>query len=91
MVIHLKLGFQTPETVSVRGRDFCRRRTNSRKSPTLTPHRMTTPEIKALVIGFIGWEGSPNAVGGEDEEKQKLETDVLSHGLNMNVFVSFIS
>lgn len=79
MVIHLKLGFQTPEAVSVRGRDFCRRRTNSRKRPTLTPHRMTTPEIKALVIGFIGWEGSPNAVGEENEEKQKLETDMYFH------------
>lgn len=76
MFIHLKLGLQTPEALVVRRRDFCRRRTDSRKKPTLTPPRMTTPEIRALVTGFIGWEGSPDAVGWEDEEKQKLETDM---------------
>lgn len=71
------MGFQTPEAVRDGRRDFCRRRTDSRKKPTLTPPRMTTPEIRALVTEFIGWEGSPEAGGWEGEEKQKLETDTF--------------
>ncbi len=77
MFVHLKLEFQTPEAVGVGRRDFCRRRTESRKKPTLTPPRMTTPEIRALVTGFIGGEGSPDAGGWKGEEKQKLDTDVF--------------
>ncbi len=75
MFIHLKLGFQTPEAVDVGRRDFCRRWTDSTKKPTLTPPRMTTPEIRALVTGFIGWGRSPDAGGRKVEEKQKLEAD----------------
>lgn len=65
MFIHLKLGFQTPEAVDVGRWDFSRRRTDSRRKATLTPPRMTTPEIRALVPGFMGWEGSPDAAGGK--------------------------
>lgn len=65
---HLKLGFQTPEAAAVERRDFCRRWSNSSKKPTLTTPRMTTPEIRALVTGFMGWEGSPDAGGGKDEQ-----------------------
>lgn len=68
--IHLKPGFQTP--VFVWRRDFCTRWTDSRKKPTLTPPRMTTPEIRALVTGFSGWEESSDAVGW------KVETDMIS-------------
>lgn len=75
--IHLKVGFQTPEPALDGRRDFSRRRTDSRKKPTLTPPRMTTPEIRALVTGFISWEGSPEAGGWDGEEKQKLETDMF--------------
>lgn len=69
MFIHLKPGFQTPEDAVVWRRDFCRRRTESRKKPTLIPPRTTTPTIRALVTGFIGWEGAPDAGGRKGEEK----------------------
>lgn len=68
MCIHLKLGFQTPEAAVVERRDFCRRCSDSSKKPTLTTPRMTTPEIRALVPGFIAWEGSPDAGGGKGEQ-----------------------
>lgn len=77
MFIHLKLGFQTPEAVDVGRRDFCRRWTDSRKRHTLIPPRMTTPEIRALVTGFICLEGLPDSGGWKDEEKQKIETDMF--------------
>lgn len=78
MFVHLKVGFQTPEDVVVGRRDFCRRRSDSRTKPTLTPPRRTTPETRALVTGFMGWEGSPDAGGGKKgEEKQKLEIDAF--------------
>lgn len=73
MFNHLKLGFQTPEAVVTGRRDLFRRWTDSRQKPTLTPPRMTTPEIRALVTGVIGCEVSD--AGGD--EKQKLETDVF--------------
>ena len=89
MFIHLKVGFQTPEAMVVVWRDFCRRRSDSRKKPTLNPPRTTTPEIRALVAGFIGLECSPDAAGLRGEEKQKLETDMLfDKGLTWPEFVS---
>ncbi|TNN59863.1 hypothetical protein EYF80_029912 [Liparis tanakae] len=42
--------FQTPEAVLVGRRDFFRRRSDSRRKPTLTPPSMTTPEIRALAV-----------------------------------------
>lgn len=61
--IHLKLGFQAPEGAAVGRRDLRRRRSESRKKPTLTAPRMTTPEISALVSGFIGREELPPGAG----------------------------
>lgn len=61
MYVYLKLGFQTPEDATAGRRDFCRRWSDSRKKPMLTPPRMTTPEIKALVTGFAAWRVSADA------------------------------
>lgn len=60
---HLKPGFQTPEAAIGWRRDFCRRPTDSRQKPTLTPPRMTTPEMRALVTGVSSWEEPPEAGG----------------------------
>lgn len=48
---HFKVGFQ-----SLWRRDFCNRWTDNRKKVDATTPRTTTPEIRALVTGFIGWE-----------------------------------
>lgn len=40
----------------------------------LTPPRTTTPEIRAVVTGFIAGEESLDAGGWKDEQKQKLKT-----------------
>lgn len=67
MFTHLKVVFQTPEAVLVGRRDFFRRRSDSRRKPTLTPPSMTTPEIRALVTGFNVW--SPDAGGGAEKSR----------------------
>ena len=77
MFIHLKVVFQTPDAEVAGRRDFFRRRSDSSEKPTLTPPRMTMPEIRALVTGFIGWGGVPVAGGvRKSEERQTLKTDM---------------
>lgn len=68
MFNHLNVGFQ-----SLWRRDFCSRWTDSRKKVTLTTPRMTTPEIRALVTGFIGWELAGDAGKWRFESKHLKE------------------
>lgn len=56
MFNHLKVGFQRPDDVIDWRRGFRSRWSDNRKKDTATTPTMTTPEIRALVIGFIGWE-----------------------------------
>lgn len=69
--IHLKLGFQTPEAAALGRRDFWKRRSDRTKKPTLIPPNMATPEIRAMVKPFNGWEETPGAVGWKIEGKMK--------------------
>lgn len=74
---HLKPGFQTPAAAIGWRRDFCRRRADIRQKPTLTPPRMTTPEMRALVTGFSSWEEPSEAAGQKKAEgREELETAV---------------
>lgn len=65
--IHLKAGFQTPEATVKERWDFRKRWSDSRKKAAPIAPRMTTPEIRALVTGFIGRDGG-EAGGGKDEQ-----------------------
>lgn len=56
MFNHLKVGFQRPDDVIDWRRGFRSRWSDNRKKATATTPRMTTPEIRELVTGFIGWE-----------------------------------
>lgn len=56
MFNHLKVGFQRPDDVIDWRWGFRSRWSDNRKKVTATTPRMTTPEIRALVTGFIGWE-----------------------------------
>lgn len=68
MLNHLNVGFQSSDDITVWRRDFCSRWTDNRKKVAPTMPRMTTPEIRALVTGFIGWE-----LAG-DAEKWRFES-----------------
>lgn len=81
---HLKPGFQTPAAAIGWRRDFCRRRADIRQKPTLTPPRMTTPEMRALVTGFSSWEEPSEAAGQKKAEgREELETAVWLFGFQL--------
>lgn len=84
-VFHLKPGFQTPEAAIGWRRVFRRRPTDSRQKPTLTPPRMTTPEMRALVTGFSRWE-EPSEAGGR--KKAVWREEVQSAVLFFSFFLS---
>lgn len=93
MFNHLKVGFQSPDDVIVWRRDFRSRWTDNRKKAVPTTPRMTTPEIRALVIGFIGWELAGGAGKWSVENrhlKEFIHASVILHEFaSIFVFVSF--
>lgn len=78
MFNHLKVGFQSPDDIVVWRRDFCSRWTDNRKKVAPTTPRMTTPEIRALVTGFIGWELAGDA-GKWKFESRHLKEHIYSY------------
>lgn len=78
---HLKAGFQSPDDVIVWRRDLCSRWTDNRQKATPSTARMTTPEIRPMVTGFIGCELAGDAVKWRFENRHFINPSIILHEL----------